>query len=327
VNSWVPWSCPFHRRFACPGPVPVRGCWATSRRAACNAPVRSGEARSARASATDWADLPTPPVPARSPAIPARRTPPNSTSASHRRTRATSAARPSPAHRPTRASAGRGGLAAVIEGSRHSMATSAPATGPTAAHAVARSPCSPASTPRPTIRASTPARLMVAAIPASSPAAATASGTEPGEAIRRPRTTRPIGARTAAVAFGYVNVEEARHRPWAWNAHAPTRPATPSQPITATSRPIPITPASRICRSSLGRRRQTTSTATTPTTSDAGPTPTPPTRAPSRTAQAARANAGTTGSRRRSSLVGGHAANPSRVAATMSRPMSRCTEG
>ena len=165
--------CPFHRRSACPGPVPVRGCWATSRRAACSAPVRSGEARFPRASATVWAASPTPPPLATSPATPATRTPPASASADHRRSRVTIPGRASPTPRPTSASAGRGGPAAAIDGSRPTVATRAPATGPTTAHAVTPTPCSPASTTKPTTRASTPARLIVAASPASNPVAAT----------------------------------------------------------------------------------------------------------------------------------------------------------
>jgi hypothetical protein len=59
------------------------GCWATSRRAACNAPVRSGEARLTRASATARTALPLSPPVSRT-AVPARRTPPSSAIAGHR---------------------------------------------------------------------------------------------------------------------------------------------------------------------------------------------------------------------------------------------------
>src|SRR6266536_615870 len=174
---------------------------ATSRTAS-SVPVRSGEARLIRALATARAAPPTSPPVASSPTAPAARTPPSSVSASHRRSRTTIAARASPAHRPTSASAGWGGPAARIDGSRQTSATKAPANGPTAARATARGPRSPASTTRPTTRASAPARLIVAARPASSPVPANVSGTEPGAPTSRPSTSRLMGASTAAVALG-----------------------------------------------------------------------------------------------------------------------------
>ena len=120
-----------------------------------------------------------------------------------------------------------------------------------------------------------------------------------------------------------------RHRPVPPGPHHRRR-RWPGWPVQGAGRGrTPITPASRISRSSWRRRRQTSSTATIPTSSSAGPTPEPttPTRPPSKTAHAAKASAGMTGSRRRSSLLSGCPISASRAATAMSRPTGRCTDG